>query len=333
MASRSEAARKCFPPSAIARLMARYLVTGADGFIGSRLALELLDEGRDVVATLLNESSRYEPVPAEHAVHLDVTDALATYRLLTERRPDVIYHLAAQSNPVVSWQRPAETLRINALGTVHLLEAVRAAGVPARVFLACSSAEYGFGTVPGRLITEDDRLLPVHPYGLSKVAQDFLGLEYFRTYGLATIRGRIFNTIGPRKVADAPSDFARQVVAVEAGRQPSVRVGNLDAIRDFSDVRDMIRMIRSITEHGRPGEVYNLCTGRATVVRDLLNDFVAHAKRPVRIEHDPARNRPSDEPWIVGDNRRLREAIDWAPTTPLTETTQQILDYWRQAGG
>lgn len=307
------------------------LVTGAEGFIGSRLVNALLDDGEEVTAGLYHPTGRYEPVQRAKAFPLDVTQAEEVRRLIAEVRPEVVYHLAGMSNPMLSWSRPTDALGINVGGTLHLLDALRAEGVRARVFLAGSSAEYGYSCREQHALGEDDPLLPVHPYGLSKLAVDLLGLQYFRAYGMATIRGRIFNTIGPRKVIDAPSDFARQLVAVERGQRTSLVVGNTGTVRDFTDVRDMVEAIRQVTTHGSPGEVYNLCSGRPTRIQDLLDCLLSYSRTPVTVERPSSLKRPSDEPWIVGDNARLRSVSDWQPRTPLATTLGDIMEYWRGA--
>ncbi len=307
------------------------LVTGAEGFIGSRLVNALLDDGQEVAAGIYQPTGRYEPVERAKSFPLDVTRGEEVRRRIADLRPEVVYHLAGMSNPMLSWSRPADALEINAGGTLHILEALRSEGVPARVFLAGSSAEYGYSCRERHTLGEDDPLLPVHPYGLSKLAVDLLGLQYFRAYGMATIRGRIFNTIGPRKVLDAPSDFARQLVAVERGQRSSVVVGNTDTVRDFTDVRDMVEAIRRVTVHGTPGEVYNLCSGRPTQIQEVLGGLLACSPKPVPVERPPSLRRVSDEPWIVGDNTRLRSVADWRPRIPLTQTLGDILAYWRSA--
>jgi GDP-4-dehydro-6-deoxy-D-mannose reductase len=307
------------------------LVTGAEGFIGSRLVNALLDDGEEVVAGLYRPTGRYESVDRARQISLDVTQREEVRRAIAEVRPEVIYHLAGMSNPMLSWSRPAEALAINAGGTLHLLDTIRVEGVPARIFLAGSSAEYGYSCREHHALSEDDPLLPVHPYGLSKLAVDLLGLQYHRAYGMATIRGRIFNTIGPRKVIDAPSDFARQLVAVERGERSSLAVGNTQTVRDFTDVRDMVGAIRQVTAHGTAGEVYNLCSGRPTRIQELLEGILAAARTPVRVERSPALRRSSDEPWIVGSNARLRSVADWEPRVPLSKTLEDIVEYWRGA--
>ena len=305
------------------------LVTGAEGFIGSRLVNALADDGEEVVAGLYQPTGRYEPVDRARSFPLDITHEDEVRRLIADVRPEVVYHLAGMSNPMLSWSRPADALEINAGGTLHLLDALRSAGVPARVFLAGSSAEYGYSCREQHALGEDDPLLAVHPYGLSKLAVDLLGLQYFRAYGMDVIRGRIFNTIGPRKIIDAPSDFARQLAEVERGQRAALVVGNTETVRDFTDVRDMVGAIRAVTLHGRPGEVYNLCSARPTRIQEVLEGLLARSGRAVPVERPPGLRRASDEPWIVGDNSRLGSVSDWRPRIPLAQTLADILDYWR----
>lgn len=269
----------------------------------------------------------------------DIRDALRVFRLIDEFRPEVIYHLAAQSYPAVSWLRPADTLDINILGTVNVCEAVKLArkanpSYDPVIVVACSSAEYGASLVPERTpITEDAPLLPLSPYGVSKVGQDLLAFQYFRSDGLRTIRARIFNTTGPRKVGDAASDFTRRVVEVESGREKFLRVGNLTTRRAITDVRDLIRALVLLAEQGEPGQVYNISGRHVYSIEEVVDLVKGLANVPITVEQDPSLFRPTDEPVIFGDSTRLSECTGWAQEIPLKKTLADMLDYWRDKLG
>jgi GDP-4-dehydro-6-deoxy-D-mannose reductase len=309
----------------------RAWVTGASGFIAGYLIPLLENEEREVLASdvAAEPDGWFGRPPSLGWRRCDVTNPEEVGQSVREADPDIIFHLAAISLPAVSWSDPRSTLTVNVLGTVNVLEAVRHLTKVPRVFLACSSAEYGLSARTGTPISEDAALAPLHPYGVSKVAEDLLGLQYHHNYGIPTIRGRIFNTIGPGKMHDAPGDFATQIARVEAGLETEVHVGNLTSARDFTDVRDMARAIVQITNSGQPGEVYNLCSARAVPLRTVLDLLLVRTSVPVPWVVDPARARTADEPIIVGDNRRLVKATHWAPKLELKTTLSDTLDYWR----
>lgn len=308
------------------------VVFGAEGFIGGYLLRSLLARGIAPLAATLRTVPPTDRVPgARYLGPCDVTDAGRVDRVLRAAEPEFVYHLAAISLPTVSWKEPGRTLTVNVQGTLNVLESVRRLRGDPRVFVACSSAEYGHGHRPGTPTRETAPLLPLHAYGVSKVAQDLLSYQYFANYGVRTIRGRIFNTIGPGKTGEVTSDIARQIVAIEQGRRPSVvRVGNVRPLRDFTDVRDMVGGIRSITERGRPGEAYNLASGRAVSVRTVLERLLSLATTKVRWAVDRARLRPTDEPYIVGNPARVRRATGWSARYPLDRTLADILAWFRQ---
>lgn len=310
------------------------VVFGAEGFIGGYLLDHLTRRGFATTAASLT------PVPPAHRVRgvryvskVDVTDRDRVASVVHQARPELVYHLAAISLPTVSWKEPWKTLEVNVRGTLNVLESVRRAGGSApRVFVAGSSAEYGHGHTLGTPTRESAPLLPLHAYGVSKVAQDLLAHQYFVNYGIPTLRGRIFNTIGPGKTGEVTSDIARQLIAIERGGRPAVvRIGNLRAIRDFTDVRDMVRAITSVTERGRPGEVYNLASGREYSVREVLERLIALARTKSTWRVDPARLRPTDEPYIVGNAARLKRATGWSPRLELDRTLRDVMEWFRRA--
>jgi GDP-4-dehydro-6-deoxy-D-mannose reductase len=309
------------------------LVTGAEGFIGSHLIELLLSQGRDVVGTYFNSDSlwRLDGVRASIGLEeLDIRDGPNVDRVFGEVRPDVVYHLAAQSLPTVSWAEPVRTMETNATGTVHVFEAVRTHNPDAHVMVACSSAEYGLVGEEDVPTPEDHPLRPLHPYGVSKVAQDLLAYQYHHNFATKAHRARIYNTTGPRKEADVLADFTQRVVDIERGRTPpKLRVGNLDTRRDFTDVRDMVRALVLLVEKGRPGIPYNMCTGQVHLVSELLGVILENARTEIEVFQDPDLMRPSDEPIIAGDNTRLLTDTGWRPEIAIEDTIRDMLDFWR----
>lgn len=309
------------------------LITGAGGMMGSHLAERLLGEGAELIATFHQPTIDMETVdPAVGFEQLDVLDRDAVFALIEERRPDEIYHLAAQSLPTVSWTDPWRTMRVNSEGTINIFEAILHArkqhpSYDPMTVIACSSAEYGASLVPERVpISEDAPLLPLHPYGVSKVAQDLLGHQYFYNHGLRCIRARIFNCTGPRKRNDVASDFARGMVrALDTGE--SLKHGNLETRRAIIDVRDMVEALIALAREGVAGEAYNICADRAYQVSELLEMFFALAGRPVQTEVDPALLRFSDEAIIFGDTTKIRTDTSWRPRRELKQTLADMLQF------
>jgi len=314
----------------------RVLITGVTGFVGSHLADYLVARGDVEVFGTYRWRSRMENVAHLQGqlqlVECDLRDAGAVRRLLARVRPDRVFHLAAQSYVPTSWLAPAETLSGNVLCQLHLFEAARDLGLPARFHVAGSSEEYGLVRPEELPIREDAPLRPLSPYAVSKVAQDYLAYQYWMSHRLHTVRTRGFNHTGPRRgEVFVTSNLARQVAAAEKGQQePVIRVGNLDAVRDFTDVRDMVRAYWLALERGEPGEVYNICSGRGYTVRAVLDILLGLAQTRVEVRQDPDRLRPSDVPALVGDCTRFRAISGWEPTIPFEVTLKDLLDYWRQ---
>ena len=315
--------------------MRRVLVTGVTGFAGSHLVDYMLTRNDCEIFGIQRWRSPLENV--EHfkdritLVECDLRDASSTRDTLERIRPDWVFHLAAQSFVPTSWSAPTESLTTNVLGELNLFEAVRRIGLSCRIQLACSSEEYGM-VYPDELpIKETNPLRPLSPYAVSKVAQDMLGYQYFMSYGMKIVRTRGFNHTGPRR---APvfvcSDFARQIIDIEKGLKPPVmEVGNLDAKRDFTDVRDMVRAYWLSLEKGTPGSVYNICTGRSYSIREILGKLVEISGVRVDVRTDKGRLRPSDVPLLEGDNSVFRKDTGWEPVIPMEKTLADLLDFWR----
>jgi len=315
----------------------RALITGITGFAGSHLAEYLLAEHPDVeVFGIYRWRSRMDSI--EHLrsrvklVEADLRDTTSMHTALDRSRPDVIFHLAAQSFVPASWSAPNETLTTNIAGQTNLFEAVRALRLDPVIQIACSSEQYGLVLQGETPIKETNPLRPLSPYAVSKVAQDYLGYQYFQSYGLKVVRTRGFNHTGPRRgQVFVTSNFCSQVAAIELGLQePVIQVGNIDAIRDFTDVRDMVRAYWLAVTKAKPGEVYNIATGHGISIREMLNRLIALSNVEVRIEVDPERLRPSDVEVLIGDASKFRADTGWEPRIPFEQTLRDLLDYWRQ---
>jgi len=308
------------------------MVTGAEGFIGQYLVRFLAEEGNSVIATWYNEENAKKLPKSENvkALKCDVRNKKTFEKIIGKYAPTYIYHLAAQSFPTKSWEDPWYTIETNVIGTVNLFETIRALKHDAKVFVACSSAEYGLVEAEDIPVKENHLLQPLHPYGVSKVAQDLLAYQYYKNFGIRCTRGRIFNTTGPGKTNDAPNDFASQIVEIEKGKREKIFVGNLDTERDFTDVRDMVRAIVLATLKGKDGECYNLCSGRPIKIRNVLDTLIGLSNAHIEVVVDEKKLRPSDEKIILGDNSKLVAQTGWKPEIPMYRTLEDILNYWRQ---
>ncbi|MBZ5590243.1 MAG: GDP-mannose 4,6-dehydratase [Acidobacteriia bacterium] len=314
----------------------RVLVTGISGFVGLHLSEFLLAAHPEVELFGLRRWRSNPPTAAALGsavgiVEGDLLDAPSLLRVLRATRPDVIFHLAASSSVASSWDTPAEMLQVNVLGTLHLLEAVRQMDLDAPVVLACSAESYGLVGEDELPIREEQPFRPVSPYAVSKAAADLLGFQYFQTFRLRTVRMRFFNHCGPRQSARfVISSLARQVAEIELGRRsPQIQVGNLDVRRDFVDVRDAVRAYWLAGERGAPGEVYNVASGQARAIRDVLDHLLSLSDAVVEVVFDPARLRPSELQVLVGDSTKFRTATGWQPEIPFERTLQDTLNYWR----
>lgn len=314
----------------------RVFITGLTGPVGSFLADHLLTiPGLELHAF---KRWRSDPRPIAHLRGLvtihegDIEDPFAVDRAVAAAAPERVFHLAAQSYPSASWEAPVHTMRANVEGTLNLLEAVRRHAPAARVHIAGTSAQYGTVRPDEVPIREDRPMRPGSPYGVSKVAAELTGLQYHDNFGLHVVVTRSFNHVGPRQ-GDRCSiqTFCQQMAAAELGLQPPVlSVGNLEPRRDFTHTRDVARALWLLIERGAPGEVYNLCSGRATRIGDIVELVVQRGRVPVEVRVDPARLRPSDEPILKGDNAKLRAATGWEPEIGIEAIVDELLAYWRE---
>uniref|UniRef100_A0A7V3RIP0 SDR family oxidoreductase n=1 Tax=candidate division WOR-3 bacterium TaxID=2052148 RepID=A0A7V3RIP0_UNCW3 len=310
------------------------LITGVSGFAGSHLAEYLLSLNIEVSGTVKWRSRLDNISHILNKIKLfecDIRDMTAVKYVINEVKPDYIFHLAAQSYVPFSWRAPSDTLITNIIGELNIFEAVRELKIDPRIQIAGSSEEYGLVYPDEIPIKETNPLRPLSPYAVSKVAQDLLGYQYYKSYGLKIVRTRAFNHTGPRRgEVFVSSNFARQIVEIEKGmREPVIYVGNLEAVRDFLDVRDVVRGYYLSLEKGIPGEVYNIASGKGVKIKELLERLLQLANIDVRIIPDPSRMRPSDVELLVGSSEKFHSATGWKPEIPFDKTLKDLLDYWR----
>jgi len=315
----------------------RALITGVSGFVGSHLAEYLLAETDwEISGTVYGPydnirqvCDRLKPYPAELS-RLPVVEFV-----LEQTHPDIIFHLAAMAVTGSSWRDPAATLQINMSMQANILQAVVNLKLDSRVIVVGSSEEYGAVPEKELPVNESAPFRPLNPYAVSKVGQDMLGLQYYLSHGIDTVRVRPFNHIGPRqRLGFVSSDFASQIARIEAGLQaPVMRVGHLGAERDFTDVRDVVRAYHLLALHGNSGEVYNVGSGHSYAVREVLDTLLLYSTASVRVEQDPERMRPSDIPRVVCDYRKLHACTGWEPRISFEESLADVLAYWRAQVG
>ena len=304
------------------------LITGAAGFMGPFLRDHCLEAGSSVLG--IDISDPREPWIDASFEHCDVRDYSRFSTVISQFKPDRIFHLAAQSYPTVSMEKPRETVESNLCGTINLYEALRSFGMKPMVVVACSSAEYGFVSVEDVPVKESHPLRPVHPYGVSKVGQDLIASQYFVNYSIPTVRIRIFNTTGPGKLGDVCSDLTRRAVELELGiSERFLRVGNLASRRAIGDVRDLIRALWISAERCKLGEVYNVGAEYIYSVQEVIDAIRVQVTVDFEIQQDRALMRPSDEPVIAGDTTKFRSRCDWKPEISLTTTLTDMLGWWR----
>ncbi len=314
--------------------MPKVLITGITGFAGSHLAEYLSGKGLDVWG-ILRWRSRTENIDGFkeklHLIEGDIRDSSSMTSVIEDVKPDWIFHLAAQSYVPMSWKAAEETLSTNIMGELNIFEAVRRAGIDPVIQIAGSSEEYGL-VLPEELpIKETNPLRPLSPYGVSKVTQDMLAYQYFKSYGLKTVRTRAFNHTGPRRgEVFVTSNFASQIARIEKGqREPVIKTGNLEAVRDFTDVRDVVKAYTLSLEKGEPGEVYNICSNKGIKVHEMLDILLSFSTVKIKVEQDPSRMRPSDVELLLGDASKFSKQTGWKPEIPLEQTLKDLLEYWR----
>jgi GDP-4-dehydro-6-deoxy-D-mannose reductase len=311
----------------------RALITGISGFAGSFLAEYLIAHTSFEIWGVGLGNLENLAALGNRIVYLsdDLADPSVAARIVPQAAPDLIFHLAAQAFVPVSWQDPWATIENNIRAQVNLLHAVTRQKTSPRILVTGSNEEYGRVEPRDLPIDEETSLRPDSPYGVSKIAQDFLGLQYYLSDNLHTVRVRPFNHIGPRQNDRfVAASFAKQIAEIEVGaREPVMYVGNLEAQRDFTDVRDMVRAYVLALEHGAPGDVYNIGSGKSHSIRELLHTLLSMTTAPIRVEQDSARSRPSDTPITLCDPSKFRRQTGWEPQIEFEQTLQDTLDYWR----
>ena len=318
------------------------LVTGAGGMVGSHMVEMLYERGDDVTGIWHKNRVNIDQISFPiRFVQCDLRYGYGTDDIIMDELPQQIYHLAAQSYPTVSWTNPAETMDVNINSEVAVFEAVKKArkhrdkDYDPMIVVACSSAEYGetLSGLTDPFVTEDAQLRPLHPYGVSKVAQDLLAYQYFANDHIKCIRARIFNSTGTRKVNDVTSDFVRRAVQAEKSGIYELRCGNLDSRRAIMDQRDLIRALMLLAEKGAPGEVYNVSSEYIYRMEDIVSMIEEQIGHSLKRVVDSALIRSTDEPLIAGNTDRLRTATGWKQSIPMKQTIADMLDYWREYNG
>lgn len=309
--------------------MKKGLVIGAAGFVGNYLINEMHESGMEAYATKLPHEKFDNPHATVH--DLDIMDKDAIVALLYEVRPDYIFHLAAQSSVGLAWKNPGLTVDVNIKGSLNVMDAIRELFYKPRVLLIGSGEEYGH-IQPGETpITETNLLRPGNIYAATKACQNMIGNIYSKAYDMELMMVRAFNHIGP---GQAPmfvvSDFCKQVAEIEKGlREPVMKVGNLAAKRDFTDVRDVVKAYVALIAKGVAGETYNVGSGNAQAIQDILNLIVSMSTAEISVEIDPNKLRPVDVPIIEADITKINQLTGWKPEIPLEQTILETLDYWR----
>lgn len=313
------------------------LITGSLGMVGTHLIEFYENKNLSIVATYYKPTVELKTFSTKHhLIECDVRYFNHLYTILSKYLPTKIFHLAAQSYPTVSLDRPNETFDTNVTGTINLFEGIKHLkkidkNYDPIVLVACSSAEYGASlSVDNVPIKENVILQPLHPYGVSKVAQDLLAYQYFINYDIKSIRVRIFNTTGPRKVNDVTSDFTKRAIEIEKGYTKTFKVGNLDTQRSITDVRDLIRALDLLALKGNPGDVYNVSGEKVYKIKELLDIIKKFVTFDFEIVQDPQLMREVDEPIIFGDSSKLKKETGWKQEYNLEQTIKDMLEYWRK---
>lgn len=318
----------------------KILITGISGFVGSHLAEYCLQKDDvQVFGTIFSHHLGDELQRIEHIkdkielLECDLTNRVAVTRVLEKSKPEKIFHLAAQSFVPTSWKSPEDTLINNIISQLNIFEVVREMNLDPVIVLACSSEEYGLVLENELPIKETNPLRPLSPYAVSKIAQEKLGYQYYKSYGLKVVLARFFNTEGPRRGQDfVASNFAKQIAEIEKGKkEPIIFVGNLEAKRDFNDVRDVSKAYWLASEKCEYGEPYNICSEKPISIKSLLELLLSKSRvKNIQIKQDPERMRPSDVPILWGDSSKFREKTNWQPEISFEQTMLDLLNYWRE---
>lgn len=303
------------------------LITGVNGFVGNYLSKYLVEQGYTVYGTVIEDNVVMENV---HIKKMNLLNKDEVTKTIKSINPDQIYHLAGQSAVGLSWKEPTLTMDVNINGTINLLDAVRENSIDTKVLIIGSSDQYGVIKPEDCPISEDHQLNPSSPYAISKVTQEQISKLYIKSYKMNIIMVRAFNHIGPMQSKNfVVSDFASKIAEIEKGAEPVIRVGNLEAYRDFTDVRDIVRGYYMLMKSGKIGEVYNIGSGNAYKIQDILDILLSLSTTKIKVETDPDKLRPSDVPLIQCHNSKIKSHINWMPQYDIKNTLKDTLDYWR----
>lgn len=318
--------------------MKKILITGVAGFVGSHLVDYLVENHREEykIYGIVRESDSFEKINHNlsnlHIITCDLINSSAVANVIKDLMPDYIYHLAGESSVKGSWDSLISLVNNNIVATLNILDALKFnKSLESKILLVCSSDEYGIVDNKDIPIREELPLRPISPYAVSKASVDMFSFQYYYNYGLMIIRIRAFNHTGPRRPEIyALSNFAKQIAEIENGiLEPIINVGNLDAIRDYSDVRDIVRGYVLAMKYCKAGEVYNLCSSKGYKLGDLLERMISLTDKSIKIVQDKERMRPTDLPVIIGDNSKFRKVVPWEPKYNIETTLQDLLNYWR----
>jgi GDP-4-dehydro-6-deoxy-D-mannose reductase len=314
-------------------------VTGSEGFIGSHMVDFLIQKDWVVIASVMPKK------PLNNLEHLmksknpkfilkeiDMKDQPAIEKLVVEHKPSAIFHFAAQSTVKPSWEDPKNTIEVNVIGAIYIFEAVKKHKINTKIILACSSAAYGNQSKEEYPLKETNHLRPVHPYGVSKAAQEMMGIQYWINFKIPCVMLRFFNQTGPRKDNDACSEFGRKVAKIASGKAPiTIEVGNLETFRDITGIKDTLQAIWLAYTKGEPGEVYNVCSGKPTKIRDVLEYFIKLSGKQIIIkENTDTLLRITDEPIILGDNSKICIKLGYKSKQDLHNLLDDIYSYWME---
>ncbi len=310
-------------------------ITGIAGFAGRHLTGYLLDRGDEVTGLEPEGCEDVDVLIKEHGIKIhigDIRDEKTLLDALRQSKPDIVFHLAAQSSVRLSFENPQDTFSINIMGTLNLLETITRLDAPTKTLVITSSEIYGPLTPEECPVTEIHPLRPVNPYAVSKAAVDLLAYQYVKSYGQQVYIARAFSHSGPwQKTVGVLSDWAFQIAKIDLGiSPPTFKVGNINVNRDYTDVRDVIKAYVAIVDKGKPGEPYNVCSGIGYELGELLEKYRRFTRKKIKIEIDQSRMRPVDIPMLVGSNEKLRRDTGWSPAIDIDTTLKDIFDYWRE---
>ena len=338
--------------------MDKILISGVNGFLGSHLTDYCIKQGKkvygiDLPDRPLKNLSHYTqgkllfssdekikmfdksiqiPTSSEDFIFIegDLNNAELLEKIIKKTNPKYIFHFGAQPLVIPSWEDPVTTIKTNVIGTINIFEAIKKHKIKTRVIVACTSAEYGTTTSINRPLKETDPLLAIHPYGISKIATELLARQYYINFGIEAINIRFFNQTGPRKIGDACADFTSKIAKIELElTEPIIEVGNLNPYRDFTGIRDSLNAIWLAASKGKPGETYNVCSGKKIQIRQILNMALSFSSKKIEVrENAPKKLRKTDEDIILGDNSKIKKELGWEVSTPFEETLKDMYEYW-----